>query len=113
MCGFTGFYDTIINKENIIEKMMDRIVHRGPDMSGHFCNDTVALGFRRLSIIDLECGSQPMYSQDKNIVLVFNGEIYNFNSIRQELESKGYKFSTHTDSEVLVHGYVEWGGKNY
>lgn len=109
MCGFVGFYDNINDKETVVENMMNRIIHRGPDMSGHYCDENIALGFRRLSIIDLKGGMQPLYSPDKNIVLVFNGEIYNYKEIRRELEVKGYKFSTNTDSEVLIHGYLEYG----
>lgn len=110
MCGFVGFIDHNTEKEKIIEKMMDRIVHRGPDMGGRFCDENAALGFRRLSIIDLStAGLQPLYSNDGKKVLVFNGEIYNFKEIRAELEKKGYEFQSNTDSEVLIHGYCEYG----
>ena len=89
--------------------MADRIVHRGPDMDDYYVDDDVSLGFRRLSIIDLEGGSQPIFNEDKSKVLVFNGEIYNFQSLREDLIAKGHKFYTHTDSEVLIHGYEEYG----
>ena len=110
MCGFTGFIGQIENAELVLEKMMDRIIHRGPDSSGMFIENEAALGFRRLSIIDLEHGSQPLYNEDV-LVLVFNGEIYNFQELRDELISKGHKFVTKTDSEVLLHGYEEFGEK--
>lgn len=112
MCGFVGFFDNNENKEVILDKMMDRIIHRGPDMGGKFYNDNAALGFRRLSILDLsEAGCQPLYSEDKNLVLVFNGEIYNYLDIKEDLIAKGYKFNSNTDSEVLIHGYAEYGEK--
>lgn len=112
MCGFVGFFDNNENKEVILDKMMDRIIHRGPDMGGKFYDDNAALGFRRLSILDLsEAGCQPLYSEDKNLVLVFNGEIYNYLDIKEDLIAKGYKFNSNTDSEVLIHGYAEYGEK--
>ena len=113
MCGFAGFSDAIHAKaeqEAILRRMTDRIVHRGPDMEGHDIDDMAALGFRRLSIIDLsEAGRQPMSNEDGTITLVFNGEIYNFEALREELVSRGHIFRSHTDSEVLVHGYEEYG----
>ena len=89
--------------------MMDRIVHRGPDASGQFVDTDIALGFRRLSIIDLAEGGQPMFNEDKSLVLVFNGEIYNFKELRAELLEKGHIFANNSDSEVLLHGFEEWG----
>jgi len=110
MCGFVGFTGKLENKKEIINRMMDRIIHRGPDMGGDFLDDYIALGFRRLSIIDLsESANQPMVSEDGNVALVFNGEIYNFMDIRRELEAHGHKFRTNTDSEVLLRGYIEYG----
>lgn len=110
MCGFCGFLDNELeNKEAVLSAMMDKIIHRGPDSSGQFIDDTAALGFRRLSIIDLAEGAQPLYSEDGRYVLTFNGEIYNYQSIREKLITLGYHFKTHTDSEVLVHGYAEYG----
>ena len=113
MCGFVGFTDfchKYDDKCGILSKMMDRIVHRGPDMSGEFVNEDVALGFRRLSIIDLSEGAcQPLYNEDKTVAVIFNGEIYNFQSIRSELIEKGHRFVTEGDSEVLVHAYEEYG----
>ncbi len=109
MCGFVGFTNNINDDGTILEKMMDRIVHRGPDSSGKFTDGDIALGFRRLSIIDLSEGDQPMFNEDKTLVLVFNGEIYNFKDLRAELEGAGHTFSNNSDSEVLIHGYEEWG----
>ncbi|MBQ8208293.1 MAG: asparagine synthase (glutamine-hydrolyzing) [Clostridia bacterium] len=112
MCGFAGFSGRLENKKEIINAMMDRIVHRGPDMAGDFTDEDMALGFRRLSIIDLsEDGAQPMYNEDGSIVIVFNGEIYNFADLRADLISKGHIFKCHADTEVLVHGYEEYGEK--
>lgn len=110
MCGFVGFFDTSLEKETILKNMMNRLIHRGPDMEGLYCDEEAALGFRRLSILDLsEAGAQPLYSEDGSKVLVFNGEIYNYIELREELIEKGYHFKSNTDSEVLIHGYVEYG----
>ncbi|QTJ51812.1 asparagine synthase (glutamine-hydrolyzing) [Dolosigranulum pigrum] len=110
MCGFIGFFDTREKKEVIVERMMDRVIHRGPDMGGKYIDAHCGLGFRRLSILDLsEAGAQPLYSEDGNKILVFNGEIYNYTEIREDLMAKGYKFKSNTDSEVLIHGYDEYG----
>lgn len=109
MCGFCGFSDTQEQKEEILHNMMQTIVHRGPDSEGMYIDDEIALGFRRLSIIGLEDGNQPIYNENKNLVLVFNGEIYNFESLRKELIDAGHEFYTHTDSEVVIHGYEEYG----
>lgn len=110
MCGFIGFSGNLDNKEAILQKMMDRIVHRGPDMGGMYTDDGIALGFRRLSILDLsDAGAQPMANEDKSVVVVFNGEIYNFMELRRELEAKGHTFHCGADTEVLIHGYEEYG----
>lgn len=113
MCGFVGFADDLKKneKQKIIEKMNNRIIHRGPDGEGFFTDDDVALGHRRLSIVDLNGGSQPMYNEDKSIVIVFNGEIYNYQKLKKELENEGHRFQTNCDTEVLIHGYEEWGIK--
>ena len=108
MCGFVGFCDDSKNKKKIIRDMADIIKHRGPDSDGYYVDNNIALGFRRLSIIDLDKGSQPIFNEDKNKVIVFNGEIYNYKEIREELKSKGHKFSTNTDTEVILHGYEEY-----
>ncbi len=112
MCGFVGFSGKIEKRQEILNKMMDRIIHRGPDMADDYIDDDVALGFRRLSILDLsEAGKQPMSSEDGNITIVFNGEIYNFMEIREELEKLGYNFKSNCDTEALLHGYEEFGEK--
>lgn len=108
MCGFVGFCDDSKNKKKIIRDMADIIKHRGPDSDGYYVDNNIALGFRRLSIIDLDNGSQPIFNEDKDKVIVFNGEIYNYKEIREELKSKGHKFSTNTDTEVILHGYEEY-----
>ncbi len=110
MCGFVGFTNTVGNADQVIEAMMDAIRHRGPDAGGKYVDEDIALGHRRLSIIDVsEQGNQPLYSEDGKLVLCFNGEIYNFMDIRRDLEAKGYRFATNTDSEVLIYGYREYG----
>ena len=110
MCGFVGFTGTIDNKEAVLEAMMNRIVHRGPDMGGQYFDGDVSMGFRRLSILDLsEAGRQPMTSDDGNVTVTFNGEIYNFQELRAQLEAAGHTFHCNADTEVLVHGYEEWG----
>lgn len=111
MCGIVGFVneDTKENKSEIVERMMDRIIHRGPDSSGKYIDEHVALGFRRLSIIDLEGGSQPIYNEDDTKAIIFNGEVYNFQPLREELIAKGHVFKTGADTEVVLHGYEEWG----
>ncbi len=111
MCGFVGFVDsTIDNSSEVIKDMMNVIIHRGPDSEGSYTDQKATLGFRRLSIIDMaEAASQPMFNEDRTIVLVFNGEIYNFQEIKEELLTKGHIFGSHTDSEVLIHGYEEYG----
>ena len=112
MCGFVGFTGIIDDRQKILDDMMQKIVHRGPDMGGSFVEENVALGFRRLSILDLsEAGAQPMHSEDDNIVITFNGEIYNFMDLREELKEKGHTFHCNADTEVLIHGYEEWGTK--
>lgn len=111
MCGFVGFIGGMETQNNpaIIKKMSDRIIHRGPDDADFYVDEDISLAFRRLSIIDLEGGRQPLFNEDKSLVLMFNGEIYNYQTIRKELIEKGHIFTTKTDSEVLVHGYEEWG----
>ncbi|MBD5430950.1 MAG: asparagine synthase (glutamine-hydrolyzing) [Lactobacillus sp.] len=110
MCGIVAFYDPKINeKQAVIGKMMATIKHRGPSSDGYYTNDEVALGFRRLSIIDLRGGSQPIYNEDKTRAIIFNGEIYNFKPLREELIKAGHTFTTKADTEVLLHGYEEWG----
>lgn len=110
MCGFVGFTNKINDASIVLGKMMDRIKHRGPDSDGKYVDEQIAMGFRRLSIIDLsDQGSQPIFNEDKSLVLTFNGEIYNYKDLREELVESGHKFYTQTDSEVLIHGYEQWG----
>lgn len=107
MCGFSGFIDNIPNKKTVLESMMDEIIHRGPDESGEYIDENAALGFRRLSIIGVGNGLQPLYNEDGSLALVFNGEIYNYQELREDLIKKGHIFTTETDSEVLIHLYED------
>ena len=111
MCGIVGFASkkADYDKQAVLKEMMDRIAHRGPDGEGSYLDDGVALGHRRLSIIDLQGGAQPMYNEDGSMVVIFNGEIYNFQELKAQLEEKGHVFATRSDTEVLLHGYEEWG----
>jgi len=109
MCGICGFTGNLIEKEDVLTRMMNRIIHRGPDSAGMHISDGVALGFRRLSIRDLNNGDQPMYNEDKTLVVTFNGEIYNYKELREDLEAKGHIFANNADTEVLLHGYEEYG----
>lgn len=111
MCGLAGYiclYDNAPADEEIVVKMANTIIHRGPDSCGYFVEANIGIGFRRLSIIDLEGGSQPIYNEDRSIVLVCNGEIYNYRELREALVKKGHTFRTQTDVEVLVHLYEEY-----
>ena len=110
MCGFAGFVGEVEDREQVLVNMMKTIVHRGPDSEGKYVDEDAALGFRRLSIIDLSSvGDQPLYNEDRSLVLVFNGEIYNYQELREELAAAGHVFVSNTDSETLVHGFEEWG----
>ncbi|APT14112.1 asparagine synthase (glutamine-hydrolyzing) [Lactobacillus jensenii] len=110
MCGIAAFYNPEINdKQAAIGKMMEAIKHRGPSSDGMYTNDVMALGFRRLSIIDLRGGTQPIFNEDKSKAIIFNGEIYNYKPIREDLIKAGHTFTTKADTEVLLHGYEEWG----
>ena len=108
MCGICGFTGKPENRDEVIRAMTEVITHRGPDSDGYFSDDFISMGFRRLSIIDLDAGHQPIYNEDRTLVLTFNGEIYNYKTLRQELIAKGHTFATESDSEVLVHGFEEW-----
>ncbi len=109
MCGIAGFISQDKNKAEIIKKMTDKIIHRGPDAEGFYTDEKIALGHRRLSIIDLNGGSQPMFNENKELVVIFNGEIYNYLELKAELKKHKHKFMTNSDTEVLLHGYEEWG----
>ena len=113
MCGIAGFIDFSGHARDAaqarVKRMSDTLIHRGPDEGGFYVDDFAALGHRRLSIIDLSAGRQPMSVLDGQVQIVFNGEIYNFIEIRAELESRGHRFKTHSDTEVILVGYLEWG----
>ncbi|MEC4271604.1 asparagine synthase (glutamine-hydrolyzing) [Adlercreutzia sp. R25] len=111
MCGFAGFFDdgAGYNRAAALDAMAAAIAHRGPDEAGAFDDGRCALGFRRLAIIDLEGASQPLFNEDGTLVLVFNGEIYNYRELRRRLEGAGHVFATQGDGEVLVHGFEQWG----
>ena len=111
MCGICGFTGHRNDQKAVIERMMKSIEHRGPDSEGSFCSGEITLGFRRLSIIDLEDGQQPMESADGNLHIVFNGEIYDYKELRAELEAAGISFRTHSDTEVLVNTIQQYGEK--
>jgi asparagine synthase (glutamine-hydrolysing) len=107
MCGICGTYG--LNDPALLQRMCDVIVHRGPDDEGQYVDEYVALGMRRLSIIDLAGGQQPIHNEDRTVWVVYNGEMYNFPPLRRELEQLGHQFYTHTDTEVIVHAYEAWG----
>lgn len=112
MCGICGqfnFESSAPVRRSTIEAMTKSIAHRGPDDEGYHLDGPLGFGFRRLSIIDLSGGHQPMSNAEKTVWLIFNGEIYNFPELRRELESLGYVFRTNTDTEVIIHGYTQWG----
>src|SRR5271168_317634 len=112
MCGICGtlIFDragTVV--PSLLKQMADTISHRGPDDEGYYVSGPVGLGFRRLSVIDLNTGHQPLSNEDGTVWIVFNGEIYNYKELRQELQKRGHSFRTHTDTEVIVHLYEELG----
>ena len=112
MCGIVGSFDTLSKRpveEELVLRMRDSLVHRGPDDAGLHIEPGIGLGHRRLSIIDLGGGHQPMYNEDDSVVVVYNGEIYNFQALRQELRAEGHTFRTKSDTEVIVHGWEQWG----
>ncbi|WP_283585894.1 asparagine synthase (glutamine-hydrolyzing) [Limosilactobacillus ingluviei] len=113
MCGIVTFVDNEAPqvKDSLIQTMMNRIIHRGPDDAGHFVDQGVAMGFRRLSFIDVKSGAQPIFNEDDSKAITFNGEIYNFKPLREELIELGHHFTTHADTEVILHGYEEWGAE--
>ena len=112
MCGITGFFGNHQQFDKVLlEKMNQSIYHRGPDGEGYHFEQGVGLAMRRLSIIDLEGGNQPIYNEDNSICVVFNGEIYNYQALRETLIVQGHQFSSHSDTEVIVHLYEEVGIK--
>lgn len=109
MCGICGLWTGHDPVDGRLDRMLTAIHHRGPDGEGRFCRPGLALGMRRLAIIDLAGGDQPIFNEDGSVAVVFNGEIYNFRELRTELERTGHRFATRCDTEVLVHGYEQWG----
>src|SRR5438477_5973576 len=117
MCGIAGFVESPSVAEPfgrdarraLLHRMCEVIRHRGPDDEGLLVDDGVALGMRRLSIIDLSTGHQPIHNEDETVWVVFNGEIYNFRELRRTLEAEGHRFYTATDTETIVHAYEQWG----
>ncbi|MBZ5688644.1 MAG: asparagine synthase (glutamine-hydrolyzing) [Acidobacteriia bacterium] len=111
MCGIVGWHSSedVPGGPVLLKRMLSAIIHRGPDEEGQFIKGPIALGIRRLSIIDVEGGHQPIANEDRTVWVVLNGEIYNFRELRSELEAKGHVFATRSDTEVIVHGYEEWG----
>ena len=107
MCGITGYIGS--GNRDILEKMTNSLRHRGPDEAGFFIEEKVGLGHRRLSIIDLSTGRQPIFNEDESLVIIFNGEIYNFQELKADLEKGGHKFKTNTDTEVIIHLYEDKG----
>src|ERR1044071_9326995 len=112
MCGIAGWINLDKTKPNqqaepVLHSMCETIVHRGPDSEGLWADETVALGMRRLSIIDLKTGDQPVFSEDRSVVVMMNGELYNYREVRAELEKKGHNFTTKSDTEILPHLYEE------
>src|SRR5690348_2669034 len=113
MCGIAGFVNKAPNGSDdaLLHRMAAAIIHRGPDEEGFFCDreNGVGLANRRLSIIDISGGSQPMSNEDESIWITYNGEIYNFRELRAELDARGHRFRTHSDTEVVLRAYEEYG----
>src|SRR5262245_47317227 len=114
MCGIAGIYHrdpTHPVSAEAVQRMCAAMVHRGPDDEGYHVDGGVGLGMRRLAIVDVAGGHQPMYNEDGRVAVVFNGEIYNSQELRRELEALGHVFRSRSDTEVLVHGYESWGDR--
>src|SRR5260370_36334770 len=112
MCGITGFIDrkqSYEDAEEMIDRMCQNIRHRGPDEKGTWVGDGIALGMRRLLIIALDGGHQPIWNEDRSILIVFNGEIYNYRDLQRPLQMHGHSFRTNSDTEVILHAYEEYG----
>src|SRR6185295_3871743 len=112
MCGIAGIFDLVgpspIDRE-LLSRMTSAIAHRGPDGSGYYVDEGVGFGHRRLAIIDVAHGQQPMFNEDQSVAIVFNGEIYNFQDLVPELERAGHRFRTACDTEVIIHAWEQWG----
>src|SRR5713226_1824525 len=111
MCGIVGYCRVSAHSDQPVDlrRMNTLITHRGPDDEGYYLHAKAGLAMRRLSVIDLVTGQQPMSNETATLHIVFNGEIYNFQELRQQLQTRGHRFATQSDTEVLVHGYEEWG----
>ena len=112
MCGLVGIFDTVDRRpidRDLLVAMNDSLSHRGPDGDGFYVADGIGLGHRRLSIIDLAGGHQPLFNEDHTVAVVYNGEIYNFKELAQQLRARGHQFRTMCDTEVVVHAWEEWG----
>src|SRR5439155_27340290 len=115
MCGIAGWAHLDPRTpppdggEDLLRSMCDRMQHRGPDSEGYLIDDGIALGMRRLAIIDLLTGEQPVFNQDRTVAVVLNGEIYNYRELRADLETRGHKFRSESDTEVMQHLYDEFG----
>jgi len=109
ICGYININKEKIGQEDVLKRMCDALAHRGPDDAGTYIKDNVALGHRRLSIIDLTLGHQPIFNEDSSVVVIHNGEIYNFPELKSVLSGKGHRFRTNSDTEVIVHAYEEYG----
>ncbi len=107
MCGIAGVYG--FRRDNLIDRFSKELFHRGPDGEGRYVDDNVSLLNRRLAIIDIKGGNQPIYNENKSVIVTYNGEIYNYLELREKLIMKGHCFRTNSDTEVIVHGYEEWG----
>ena len=107
MCGIFGSFG--INDKTLLKKAVRSMSYRGPDSEGFYTDNEIMLGVRRLSIIDLNTGNQPIYNEDKSIVVICNGEIYNYKELRTDLEKKGHEFYSESDTEVIVHAFEEYG----
>src|SRR5438477_5799199 len=114
MCGIAGWFDLKGHRpadRGLLQAMSDAIAHRGPDGDGHHFEPGLGLGHRRLAVIDLVTGDQPMWNASRDICLIFNGEIFNFQELRSELESRGHRFAPRSDTEVILEAWLEWGGE--
>ena len=111
ICGFINLKESARPSEAILKRMMDALIPRGPDDAGVYIDDIAALGHRRLSIIDLVTGHQPISSEDGSKVIIYNGEVYNFHKLKEKLLESGHRFKTHSDTEVVLHAYEEYGDK--
>ena len=114
MCGINGFYDlrhqySYEERAGIVHAMNEKIRYRGPDSEGMYQDAALAMGMRRLAVLDLKSGNQPVYNEDRSLVIVYNGEIYNYSDLKKQLVKRGHQFCSATDTEVVLHAYEEYG----